>query len=184
MWSKLTFFAKAIIVLVIAGAVGAAVYYLSPGLRVGESKQLQGLEVSDKDVNNVSNTAELPLPSAEPSSVVSDKPLVRIGGYAWNAQSGIIVANGGAHTTAGSLMEKNGVNLEIIRQDWLSELRNLHLKFIEQFDQGNANPKEGVFAVMIMGDGAPYYISSVQQALNDKYGENKYNLQVVGAVGL
>lgn len=184
MWSKLTFFAKAIIVLVVASSVGALVYYLSPGLKVGESKQLQGLDVSDKDVNNVSNTNELPLPMEELSSVVSNKPLVRIGGYAWNAQSGIIVANGGARTTAGSLMEKNGVNLEIIRQDWLSELRNLHLKFVEQYDRGDANPKEGVFAVMIMGDGAPYYISSVQQALDDKYGVNKYNLQVVGAVGL
>jgi OmpA-OmpF porin, OOP family len=183
-WSKLTFFAKAIIVLLVAGTVGGLVYYFSPGLKVGESKQLQGLEVSDKDVNNVSNSSELPLPQAEASSIVSDKPLVRVAGYAWNAQSGLIVANGGAKTTSGSLMEKNGVNLEIIRQDWLSELRNLHLKFIEQFDQGNANPKEGVSSVIIMGDGAPYYISSVQQALNDKYGANKYNLQVVGTVGL
>jgi OmpA-OmpF porin, OOP family len=183
-WSKLTFFAKAIIVLVIAGVVGYLVYYLSPGLRVGESKQLQGLDVSDKDVNNISSTNELPLPKSELSSSTSNKPLVKIGAYAWNAQSGIIVSNGGPRTTAGSLMEKNGVNLEIIRQDWLSELRNLQLKFIEEYDRGSAFPKEGVFAVMIMGDGAPYYISSVQQALNDKYGVNKYNLQVVGAVGL
>jgi OmpA-OmpF porin, OOP family len=183
-WSKLTFFAKAIIVLFIAATVGALVYYLSPGLRVGESKQLQGLDVSDSEVNNVSNSAQLPLPGDKLSSVVSNKPLVRIGAYAWNAQSGIIASNGGPRTTEGSLMEQNGVNLEIIRQDWLSELRNLHLKFIEEFDQGQANPKEGVFAVMIMGDGAPFYISSVQQALDDKYGVNKYNLQVVGAVGL
>lgn len=183
-WSKLTFFAKAIIVLLVAGSVGALVYYLSPGLRVGESKQLQGLDVSDRDVNNVSSTNELPLPKSDPSSAVSSKPLVRIGAYAWNAQSGIIAANGGPRTTSGSLMEKNGVNLEIIRQDWLSELRNLHLKFIEEYDRGAAYPGEGVFAVMIMGDGAPYYISSVQQALDDKYGANKYNLQVVGAVGL
>jgi hypothetical protein len=183
-WSKLTFFAKSIIVLVVAGTIGVLVYYFSPGLRVDESKQVEGLEVTDKDVNNVSSTAELPLPGTQVSSEVSGKPLVRIGGYAWNAQSGIIVANGGAKTTAGSLMEKNGVNLEIIRQDWLSELRNLHLKFIEELDRGNANPTEGVFAVMIMGDGTPYYISSVQQALDDKYGANKYNLQVIGAVGL
>lgn len=183
-WSKLTFLAKAIIVLLIAGIVGAAVYYLSPGLKVEESKQLQGLDISDKDVNNVSSGNELAVPGDAPSTLISDKPLVRIGAYAWNAQSGIIVANGGPRTTEGSLMEKNGVNLEIIRQDWLSELRNLHLKFIEEYDRGTAIPKEGVFAVMIMGDGAPYYISSVQQALDDKYGVNKYNLQVVGAVGL
>jgi OOP family OmpA-OmpF porin len=183
-WSKLTFFAKALIVILVAGAAGAAVYYFSPGLRVGESKQLEGLEISDKDVNNAGSSNELPLPKNELSANVSDKPLTRIAGYAWNAQSGIIVANGGAKTSAGSLMERNGVNLEIIRQDWLSELRNLHLKFIDEFDRGAQHPKEGVFAVMIMGDGAPYYISSVQQALNDKYGENKYNIQVLGAVGL
>lgn len=183
-WTKLTFFAKALIVLVVAGTAGALVYYFSPGLRVGESKQLQALEVSDKDVNNLSNSKELPLPQRDLTTIVASKPLARIAGYAWNAQSGIIVANGGVKTTTGSLMEANGVNLEIIRQDWLSELRNLHLKFIEEFDRGVANPTEGVFAVMIMGDGAPYYISSVQQALNDKYGANKYALQVLGAVGL
>jgi OmpA-OmpF porin, OOP family len=183
-WSKLTLFAKSIIVLFLAGTIGFLVYYFSPGLRVGESKQVEALEISDKDVNNVSNTSEIPLPKTEVSTQVASNQPVRIGGYAWNAQSGIIVANGGPKTTAGSLMEKNGVNLEIIRQDWLSELRNLQLKFIEELDRGNANPKEGVFAVMIMGDGAPYYISSVQQALDDKYGVNKYNLQVVGAIGL
>jgi OmpA-OmpF porin, OOP family len=183
-WSKLTFFAKAIIVLVIAGAVGSAVYYFSPGLRVSESKQLQGLEVSDKDVNNISSTSEFPLPKENASTKSSELPVTKIAGYAWNAQSGIIVANGGSKTSEGSLMEKNGVNLEIIRQDWLSELRNLHLKFIEEFDKGKEHPTEGVSSVMIMGDGAPYYISSVQQALDDKYGANKYNIQVVGAVGL
>jgi OmpA-OmpF porin, OOP family len=183
-WSKLTLFAKAIIVLLVAGVVGGLVYYFSPGLRVGESKQLEGITISEGDVNNVSNANELPLPKSEVSSDVANKPLVRIGGYAWNAQSGIIVANGGAKTTAGSLMEQNGVRLEIIRQDWLSELRNLHMKFIEELDGGKANPQEGIFAVMIMGDGAPYYISSVQQALDDKYGANKYNLQVIGAIGL
>ena len=31
-------------------------------------------------------------------------------------------------------MEKNGVNLEIIRQDWLTEIRNMQMKFIEEFD--------------------------------------------------
>ncbi len=183
-WSKLTFFAKAIIVLIVAGGIGLAVYYLSPGLKVEESKQLEGLDISDRDVNNIGTTNELALPGTEPATKVSSLPKVRLGAYAWNAQSGIIVANGGPTTTSGSLMEANGVNLEIVRQDWLTELRNLQMKFIEDFDGGKSFPEEGVFGVMIMGDGAPYYISSVQQALDDKYGVNKYNLQVVGAVGL
>ena len=183
-WSNLTFFSKTLITLASAGAIGAAVYFLSPGLRTSESKKLEKIDVSDKDVNNVTSTEQMTLPTAEPSTEVSSKPLVRLAGYAWNAQSGIIVANGGAKTTKGSMMEKNGVNLEIVRQDWLTELRNLHMKFVEEFDKGNNNPKEGVAGIIIMGDGAPFYISSVQQSLNDKYGSGKYSMQVVGSVGL
>lgn len=183
-WSKLTFFSKALITLGVAGAIGAGVYYLSPGLRTDASKQLDKLEVTDKDVNNVTTSEELPLPSADASTEAASKPLVKLAGYAWNGQSGIIVANGGPKTTKGSLMEQNGVNLEIIRQDWLSELRNSHMKFVDEFDKGNANPKDGVAGIIIMGDGVPFYISSVQQSLDDKYGKGKYNMQVVGAVGL
>ena len=182
--ARLTTFSRILITLLIVGGIAGALYYFGPGIKIGESKKLEGIEVSDRDVNNVTTAAEIPLPSAQPSSKVASKPLVRIGAYAWNAQSGIIVSNGGPRTTAGSLMEQNGVNLEIIRQDWLSELRNLQVKFVEELDNGNPNPRNGVFAVMIMGDGAPYYISSTQQALNDKYGAGKYNLQVVGCVGL
>lgn len=183
-WSKLTFLSKALLVLGIAGTVGVSVYYLAPGLRIDASKSLESINVSNKDVNNVITSDELPLPQDAPSEEVAGKPLVKIAAYAWNAQSGIIVANGGKKTAQGSLMEKNGVNLEIIRQDWLSELRNLQMKFIEEFDKGNAFPKEGAAGIMIMGDGVPFYISSVQQALNDKYGAGKYQVQAVGAVGL
>jgi OmpA-OmpF porin, OOP family len=183
-WSKLTFLSKALITLLVAGGVGAAVYFLSPGLRTSESKKLDKLDVTDKDVNNVTTSAEMPLPTAEVSSEASSKPLLRIAGYAWNAQSGIIVANGGPKTTKGSLMEKNGLNVELIRQDWLTELRNLQMKFVDEFDKGNNFPKEGAAGIMIMGDGVPFYISSAQQAIDDKYGKGKYTLQVVGAVGL
>ncbi len=183
-WSKLTFFSKALITLLAAGGIGAAVYFLSPGLKTSESKKLEKLQVEDDDVNNVTTSEEMSLPTADVSSTASSKPLIKIAGYAWNAQSGIIVANGGPKTTAGSLMEKNGVNLELIRQDWLTELRNLQMKFIDEFDKGNNFPKEGAAGIMIMGDGVPFYISSAQQGIDDKYGKGKYTLQVVGAVGL
>jgi OOP family OmpA-OmpF porin len=183
-WSNLTLFSKALIAITIAAVIGVLVYFLSPGLKVDKSKSLDKLELSDKDVNNVITSEEMSLPAEGASTEISSKPLVRIGGYAWNAQSGIIVANGGPKTTKGSLMEKNGVNLELVRQDWLSELRNLHLKFVEEFDRGKNFPDQGVAAIMIMGDGVPFYISSVQQALDDKYGAGKYQMQVLGAIGL
>lgn len=183
-WSNLTFFSKALIVLVIAGAVGSTVYFLSPGLRVDESKKLEKLALNDQDVNNVTSSEELPLPQIDQPGNIANRPLVRIAGYAWNAQSGIIVANGGAKTSKGSLMEQSGVKLEIVRQDWLSELRNLHMKFVDEFDKGVNNPSEGVAGIMIMGDGVPFYISSTQQALDDKYGKGKYQLQAIAAIGL
>ncbi len=184
--SKLTTLSELLIVIVVLGGILSAVYYYSPGLRVGEAKQLDQLNIDNVDVNNMSAVEMMELPSKNVSDIVSKKPVVRIAAYAWNAQSGIIVANGGPKTTKGSLMEQNGVNLEIIRQDWLSELRNMQMQFVEEFDRGEEFPDsdKSAFAIMMMGDGAPFYISTMQQALNDKFGQDKYHVQVVGAVGL
>lgn len=183
---KLTTFSELLIVIVAIGGILGAVYYISPGIKTAVSKQLNGIELNGTDVNNVTNAEKITLPTTEISSEVSSKPLVRIAGYAWNAASGFIVSNGGPKTTKGSLMEKNGVNLEIIRQDWLSELRNMQMKFIEEFDGGEAFPTsdKSVFGIVIMGDGAPFYISSAQKSLDEKYGKGKYHLQVMGAVGM
>ncbi len=183
---KLTTLSELIIVIILLGGILGAVYYFAPGLRVGEAKQLDELNINKDEVDNVTTSEKLDLPSKSVSSIVKDKPLVRMAAYAWNAQSGIIVSNGGPKTTKGSLMEQNGVNLEIIRQDWLSELRNMQMKFIEEFDRGEEFPDadKSAFAIMMMGDGAPFYISTMQQALDDKFGKDKYHVQVVGAVGL
>lgn len=184
--NKLTTLSELLIAVVILGGILFAVYQFAPGLRVGKAKQLEQLNLDKSDVDNVVTTEKIELPSTDLSKESKDKPLVRMAAYAWNAQSGIIVANGGAKTTKGSLMEQNGVNLEIIRQDWLSELRNMQMKFIEEFDRGEEFPDadKSAFAIMMMGDGAPFYISTMQQALDDKFGKDKYHVQVVGAVGL
>ena len=183
---KLTTLSELLIVIVLLGGILGAVYYFAPGLRVGESKVLDSMNVDKKDVDNVINSKKLTLPSKTKSSEVSDKPLVRIAAYAWNAQSGIIVANGGPRTTKGSLMEQNGVNLHFVRQDWLSELRNMQMKFVEEFDRGEEFPDadKSAFAIIMMGDGAPFYISTMQQAMDDKFGKDKYHVQVVGSVGI
>jgi OmpA-OmpF porin, OOP family len=183
---KLTTLSELLILLLVVGVILTVIYYVSPGLRTDESKQLDGMNLSGDEVNNVVNAEKIALPSSELSSEVSGKPVIRIAGYAWNAQSGIIVSNGGSKTTRGSLMEKNGVNLEIVRQDWLSELRNMQMKFIEEFNGGQRFPTsdKSAFAVMIMGDGAPFYISSTQKAIDEIYGKNKYHVQVMGAIGM
>ncbi|WP_310555245.1 OmpA family protein [Flavobacterium sp.] len=184
--TKLTTFSEFLIVAGGIGAILGAIYFISPGIKTAVSKQLTGIELNSADVNNVTNAEKIALPSKDVSSEVSSKPKVRIAGYAWNATSGMIVANGGPKTTKGSLMEKNGVNLEIIRQDWLKELTVMQMKFIEEFDKGEAFPTsdKSAFGIMIMGDGAPFYISSTQKSLDEKYGKDKYHVQVMGAIGM
>ena len=128
----------------------------------------------------------LPVPTDAPSSSVANKGLIRIAEYAWNGNSGMIVANGGPRTTEGSLMEQAGVNLEIIRQDMVGGLRDMQIKFVEEFSAGTDYPKsdKSAFAVSIMGDGVPFYISTTQKSLDEKFGKGKYHVQNIGAIGL
>jgi len=183
---SLTTFAEVIIAVLSLSVLLGCVYFLAPGLRVSESKLLSGLSLDGVKIDNVTNTAKLELPSTSLSSKVKSVPLVRISAYAWNAQSGIIVSNGGPLTTSGSLMELNGINLHFKRQDWFSEIKNEQLLFIDEYHRGVDFPKsdKASMGVIIMGDGAPYYISTMQKTLDDKYGKDKYHVEVVGAVGI
>lgn len=163
-----------------------AAYLFAPGLKVDESVKLTELVLNEETLNNLTPTDKLTLPTTTPSIDANKLPLVRIAGYAWNGETPIIIANGGPRTTKGSLMEANKVNLEIVRQDWLSELRTMQMKFIEEYDSGEEFPKsdKSAFAIMIMGDGAPFYISTTQSALDEKYGKDKYHVQVIGCMGM
>ena len=55
------------------------------------------------------------LPSTRPAA--AGAPPVRIEVWAWNAQMGLMFANGGKQAAAGSLMCAHGVNLKLIRED-------------------------------------------------------------------
>jgi outer membrane protein OmpA-like peptidoglycan-associated protein len=186
-----------VIILVVALAgVCFGLYKFAPGLLVGESIQLEAMEVNNDHIDNVTNSDMLPLPTKQISTKVATKSRVRIAGYAWNGQTPMIVANGGPFTTKGSLMEQNGVNLQIVRQDWLSELKTMQLKFIEQYNSGQEYPEsdKAAFAIIIMGDGAPFYVSTMNKTLAEKFPDgtvdsegrpnSKYHVQVIGAFGM
>jgi OOP family OmpA-OmpF porin len=183
---KLTTLAEGLVVALGAVLVMTVVYFASPGLRVEVAKQLTSLDINSDKLDNVTKGAKLPLPSETPSTEVANKGLIRIAEYAWNGNSGMIVANGGPRTTEGSLMESAGVNLEIVRQDMVGGLRDMIIKFTEEFDKGVAYPKsdKSAFAVSIMGDGVPFFITTTQKSLDEKFGKGKYHVQVFGAYGL
>ena len=183
---KLTTLAEGLVVALGATLVMAVVYFVSPGLRVAVSKQLTGLELNSDNLNNVTKGAKLPVASETVSTQVANKGLIRIAEYAWNGNAGMIAANGGPRTTEGSLMEASGVNLEIVRQDMVGGLRDMIIKFTEELDNGVAYPKsdKSAFAVSIMGDGVPFFITTTQKSLDEKFGKGKYHVQVFGAYGL
>ncbi len=183
---KLTTVAEVIVVAVALGVVLTGVYMFSPGLRVSISKQLTGLTLETGKLDNVMKGDKLPLPSKNVSTKLSGQPLFRIAEYAWNGNSGMIVANGGPRTTEGSLMEAAGVNLEIVRQDMVGGLRDMQIKFVEELSSGTQYPSsdKSAFAVSIMGDGVPYYITTLQNSLDEKFGKGKYHAQNIAPIGL
>ena len=183
---KLTTLAEMVILVLGLTIVLGGVYWFAPGLRVTASKTLDGLDLNSDQLNNITKGTKLPTPSSTPSTKFANKGLMRVAEYAWNGNSGMIVANGGPRTTEGSLMEAADVNLEIVRQDMVGGLRDMQIKFVEEFSKGVAYPKsqKSAFAVSIMGDGVPFYITTTQKALDEKFGKGKYHVQNIGVIGL
>jgi OOP family OmpA-OmpF porin len=115
------------------------------------------------------------------SAVSGDKGQVRFLCWAWNSQMGMMFANGGPKTTEGSLMQKNGVNLQLTRQDDASKMQEALLAFATELSQGNANPTKGAHFVAIMGDGSAAFLAGLNKQL-EKLGPD-YRAKVIGSCG-
>ena len=100
--AKLTPLSKALVVIVVVGAVGTGVY-------LNRDKLMPGKKTAQK--SNVPPAADLPdQPTRQPDAPVAttagcaDLPEVRFYHWAWNAQSGMMLATGGKQAAEGSLM--------------------------------------------------------------------------------
>jgi OOP family OmpA-OmpF porin len=111
----------------------------------------------------------------------ANKPEVRLLGYAWNAQMGMLFATGGPQATSGSLMCGHGVNLKFIRQDDNGKMQEALTAFATQLSQGNPNPDKGAHFVTIMGDGGAAFLKPLNDALKRLGPE--YMAKVVGSCG-
>ncbi|MBS1724913.1 MAG: OmpA family protein [Armatimonadetes bacterium] len=101
--------------------------------------------------------------------------------WAWNAQMGLMLANGGPQTTQSSLMAKSNVNLRLIRQDDPAKMQEELVAFARALKNGDTQPTTGAHFVCIMGDGSASFLKGVNDVLR-KLGPD-YMAKVVGSCG-
>ena len=177
--SKLTPLSKALITVVVLGAVGTG-FYLNRDRLMPKKKGVQ--------TSNVPPRADLPdegtAPPSQPVSTTAgcpDKPEVRFYHWAWNSQMGMMLATGGKQAADGSLMCKHGVNLKLIREDNVDTMQSLLLSFGEGLKGGSKNPDKGAHFVAIMGDGSAAFLKGINDRLV-KLGPD-YTATIVGSAG-
>ena len=133
-------------------------------------------DVKDAQVQNVTPVA---LPQSAPATV--QNTLIRGEIWEWNAQMGLIFANGGPTTTAGSLMAKRNVNLMLNRQDDTNKMQEDLIACAKELKDGAQQCSTGANFVIIMGDGSGQFAAAVNPQLA-KLGP-QFTVKVIGAVG-
>jgi len=167
------------VVLFVFGLRKAAEYGLIP--TPGVMKALVPEKAVLPDVRDalVQNVEPVPLPSATPANVTAT--LIRGEIWEWNAQMGLIYANGGAATTKGSLMEKHGVNLLLIRQDDTGKMQEDLIACAREISNGSPQCSNGANFVLIMGDGSGQFLAAINPQLK-KLGPD-FQAKIIGSTG-
>lgn len=147
---RLTPVGKIVIVLLVIGFVSGVWRYwnrIAPGPQEHPSVVPKKIDLptgpngqGGSSSSGDATTASLP---AGDAPGCADKPEVRLLGYAWNAQMGMLLANGGPQATVGSLMCQHGVNLKWSRQDDNGKMQEALVSFATDLSRGNANPTRG-----------------------------------------
>lgn len=127
----------------------------------------------------VANVPPAPYPTSSPADVKA--PLIRAEIWEWNAQAGLILANGGNVTTKGSLMEKRGANLLLTRQDDTNKMVEDLIACAKEIHDGATQCTNGANIIDIMGDQFAEVAAQANPQLK-KLGPD-YILKEIGAVG-
>ena len=108
------------------------------------------------------NAVKLEFPSTTPAANGG----TRIDWYvmAWQSQNSIIESNGGKVTTKGSLFDRSGLDVNIIRQDDCSQSCT---EFVKSCKAYKDNPNAPAVFVTFMGSGIPAYITGLSNAVKD-----------------
>jgi len=150
-----------IIFLILAGIfAGKVFWYDNLPQDAKESTVVGQLALPDAPEASLSGKVEqLSLPHAD---AVTGAPKVVWKVMAWNSQFPLMYANGGPRTTAGSLFQSLGVNIQIERQDDCNKTIADLVAFAQAYKENPSTP--GVFA-SFMGDGMPAFFSALTKEL-------------------
>jgi outer membrane protein OmpA-like peptidoglycan-associated protein len=181
--NKLTVPGRIFVTLLILGVLWGIKWLVLDSGMVLKKTEISSQEVGKIDLPDAPKNALTAVPQAD---IPSDKsanlstPALRWQLWAWNAQMGLMFANGGANTTENSLMAKNGVNLALTRQDDVPQMQASLIKFANEY-KSNPATTEGTQFVSIMGDGAPAFMAGLQPEL-EKIGP-EYKAQIIYTCG-
>ncbi|PQV64159.1 Outer membrane protein OmpA [Abditibacterium utsteinense] len=180
---KLTPVGKVVSLILVAGVAGGTLRYwnkLAPQAATKNTVVPGKIDLPNANTG-ATNFAETAFNAAGDEPGCTTKPEVRLLGYAWNAQMGMLLATGGAQATRGSLMCKNGVNFKWSRQDDNGKLQEALVSFATELSRGTENPQKGAHFVTIMGDGAAAFIKPLNDSLR-RIGPG-YGAKIVDAIG-
>jgi OOP family OmpA-OmpF porin len=186
---KFTPLAKILAILALVVAAYFSTRHFAPGLldRMVPGAKSRGSVVPEKaelpsvtpGASGTGTVAPVALPGSEPGC--KDLPEVRFLVWAWNAQMGMMFANGGPQATAGSFMCKDKVNLRLVREDDSGKMQEALVAFANELKNGNPNPTKGAHFVAVMGDGGAAFFKGVNDVLSRLGPE--YTAKVVGVAG-
>ena len=170
--SRLTTVSKLLLTMLITGAIFfGARYFLKSAGALDKKVNVVNLERADNSTNSILSSAplnyqtvglaQLAFPSETPSAN-SNGARILYYGMGWNAQTPISYANGGAKTKQGSLMDKNNVSLQFIRQDDYGKMQEEIVKHATEF---KTNPRTPAVFVGIMGDNMASFKVALDQKL-------------------
>jgi len=146
------------------GLFFGARWYQNKPRTVGKAKELGSIELPDLPGATLSGKV---VKLAAPSTKLSQKSgLLQVEHQmmGWQAQNGILLANGDSLTTENSLMEAAGINMWIHRQDNTTISETEFINYIKDYASGKRT--DGMF-VTYMASGLDNYLSTINDKIKD-----------------